>query len=466
MMIRWPAFITRVDREPIVLLWLRACLALILIYRESFNALAAFYDPDLSSRVTEPVFFVGVAIVLLAGAGTRLCYLVLSVFYIHYNFSLSIMNLGPLLLVPLCWAGLALDRDPLYSVDRVLMARSDAYRRLAQWPGASVPVETYNFVFGIVFFVYAVNSLGALNFHLRDPYWLHGQTVHAMLTNNYLSRYWEAFRWIESRSPAALRGFSAASLVLQTIFQASMLALVYVYWGRWFVVLQGFAFFLFSFVLLQLSILPVVELLTLTLLFGRWISDSRGRRTNVRLPLTVSRAAVLGLAISVSTISVGSTIARSMGRNIGYLGSSLEHAIVYLSIWPPDVFNVLDLKLGEQWYVIYRAPDPGTDRQLVPVFSEQGSRLYYHLSDVLYFGNALMWRRGAIFVADWTNGVPADLDRLVERMCEFDFRLNRFPTLQKYSVYVYWDRSMEMGLTPAERYEKRLVRTTEIELGN
>jgi len=80
-MIRWPGFITHVEREPITLLWLRAALGSILIYRELLNAAAAFFDPDLSSHFPEPVFFLAVGVLLIAGAGTRLCYLILSAFY-------------------------------------------------------------------------------------------------------------------------------------------------------------------------------------------------------------------------------------------------------------------------------------------------------------------------------------------------------------------------------------------------
>jgi len=33
-----------------------------------------------------------------------------------------------------------------------------------------------------------VNSLVAVNYHLRDEYWRRGLTVHAMLTHNFVSR--------------------------------------------------------------------------------------------------------------------------------------------------------------------------------------------------------------------------------------------------------------------------------------
>jgi hypothetical protein len=442
----WPALASRLREESLKLVWLRLFVGLLLIYRESLNAAVAFFDPEVSSLVPASLLFIGVGALLVAGIGTRLCYIVVSVAYVRYNFELGVMNLGPLLFVPLCWAGAALDREPRYSVDRWIIARSGVYRRWAGWPG-TVSLESYNFVFVILFVIYAVNSAAALTYHLRDDYWQSGQTVQAMLTNNFLSRYFETFRAIERRSPQMLTVFSVASIVIQTVFQLLMLPLAFHRWGRWFVVLQGFAFFLVSVVFLQISLLPFIELAMWGLVFGSWMRHPREQPTNVRIAVSAPRATVLAAIVVASVISLGHTAARALGMTPRNQRAPIERALIYLCIWPPDVFNETDLRMGENWYVIYRIGRDGAGRQLVPVFSEAGSRLYYHLSDLVYFGNTLVWRRGSAIVSDWSDPFAGYLLRRVERLCELDFRLHALQAPQEYAVYFYRDQSMHLVMT-------------------
>ncbi len=296
-------------------------------------------------------------------------------------------------------------------------------------------------------------------------YWRRGLTVHAMLTNNYWSRHLGLFRSIEARSPRALILFSAASVVVQTVFQALMLPLVFHRWGRWFVVLQGFAFFLFSFVFLQISILALVELVTWTLVFGSWALHGQSDAPILRLRVSAVRGVVLAVFGVASMLAVSNAVANAMGTFTRYSGSSVERAVNYLSMWPPNVFNRPDLRTGETWYVIDRLPRDGGVIERVPVFSEQGERLSYHQFDVIYFGNTLGWRRASIAVTDWDT-IPDYLLYPVERLCRFDFRVNGFRAPQRYVVHFYRDRSMHMELTPPERYERRLLAVREFEVAN
>jgi hypothetical protein len=239
--------------------------------------------------------------------------------------------------------------------------------------------------------------------------------------------------------------------------------LVFHRWGRWFVVLQGFAFFIFSFVFLQISILPLVELATWTLLFGSWALHGHAGVPTLRLRVSPLRGVVLAVFAAASTLAVANTAAIAMGTFTRYSGSSLERAVIYLSIWPPDVFNRTDLRMGETWYVIDRLPRAGNVRQRVPVFSGQGTRLSYQWSDAIYFGNTLHWRRASIAVTDW-EAIPEYLLQPVERLCRFDFQVNGFRAPQRYVVHFYRDRSMHLDLPPAERYERRLLAVREFEV--
>src|SRR5690606_3803638 len=99
---------------------------------------------------------------------------------------------------------------------------------------------------------------------------------------------------------------------------------------------------------------------------------------------------------------------------------------------------------GEKWFVIYRAGPNGEKGEIVPVFSEEGKRLSYHFSDMIYYGNTLAWRRASIPITDWTNEVPEKIFQSVERLCRFDFNLQGLRGKQKYLVFFYQDQSMNM----------------------
>jgi predicted DCC family thiol-disulfide oxidoreductase YuxK len=71
------------------------------------------------------------------------------------------------------------------------------------------------------------------------------------------------------------------------------------------------------------------------------------------------------------------------------LGSRAAH---YYGIAPINVFNSVDLRMAENWYTLNSADY----NQLVPLFTNSGSRLAMHKSDRVYFGNTLRFRRGTI----------------------------------------------------------------------
>lgn len=71
------------------------------------------------------------------------------------------------------------------------------------------------------------------------------------------------------------------------------------------------------------------------------------------------------------------------------LGARLAH--IY-GIAPINVFNKTDLRMAENWFVL----DSLDFQERVPTFAEDGSRLSMHVSDRLYFGYTMRYRRGVI----------------------------------------------------------------------
>ena len=82
---------------------------------------------------------------------------------------------------------------------------------------------------------------------------------------------------------------------------------------------------------------------------------------------------------------------------IGYKGfdTPFSKAAHMYGITPIKVFNYHDLKLAENWFTLHVTNNQG-DEKLVPLLNYDGSRLEYHASDRIYFGNTLRFRRLSI----------------------------------------------------------------------
>ncbi len=62
----------------------------------------------------------------------------------------------------------------------------------------------------------------------------------------------------------------------------------------------------------------------------------------------------------------------------------------------PRVFNPLALGIGQYWNVVYRVNSATNERTMVPFHGTDGERKTYIMSDVLYYGNSLQYRRGLV----------------------------------------------------------------------
>ena len=80
--------------------------------------------------------------------------------------------------------------------------------------------------------------------------------------------------------------------------------------------------------------------------------------------------------------------------NIDISGSrnASTKAAHYYGITPINVFNKTDLRMAENWFTL-KSLDY---EEVVPVFTEKGTRLQMHKSDRIYFGNTVRYRRGSI----------------------------------------------------------------------
>ncbi len=183
-----------------------------------------------------------------------------------------------------------------------------------------------------------------------------------------------------------------------------MIPLVFTRWGKVFVRTWGWTFILVSVFDLQLTLLPFVEVVLWAMVFlpARWFALSGHRRTE-----------------SWGSIQHGDLSVAAMGYTAGYgalslmffknailgatTGGSLapwiaQPVLYYAGLVAPNVFNTIDLTMGERWTVLTRID--GTRATMVPFDGLDGERLAYLRSDLLYFANSLLWRREMIFADD------------------------------------------------------------------
>ncbi len=118
----------------------------------------------------------------------------------------------------------------------------------------------------------------------------------------------------------------------------------------------------------------------------------------------------------------------------------INKTFFYAGLVIPNVFNARDLSMGNTYPVIYRVLQ--NTRTMVPFNGMEGQRLYYHLSDTLYFGNSLRWRRSAINSSELACKPESDLYSSVSQIILFDYNFNSSKeSIQSYQVDIFQNLS-------------------------
>jgi hypothetical protein len=179
-------------------------------------------------------------------------------------------NLGSIILVHLLIILILINHGFYYSADRQIMKRGGIFSRVLKamynvigTPSAS---DIRNAYF-LGFILYGLISFGAVLHHVDDQYWTAGVTIKSLLTNSYLCKYYSFFRWLEDTFPLIFGVISATGGVFQTVFQVLMIPLMFFKIGRKFVLVWGLGFILISLIFINLSYLPVIELIIWVLIF-------------------------------------------------------------------------------------------------------------------------------------------------------------------------------------------------------
>lgn len=127
--------------------------------------------------------------------------------------------------------------------------------------------------------------------------------------------------------------------------------------------------------------------------------------------------------------------------------------IYYIGIDSPNVFNHIDITMGDTWYLMYKTSKDSHNPKLVPINGYNGERLEYHKSDVLYFGNSLRYRRGIIdttilkFHDDEGYGFY-----LLSKIAIYDYRLTENSSTKKYYFDVFENNGAKMDIDVTKKY--------------
>jgi hypothetical protein len=357
------------------------------------------------------------ALGLMIGVAPSTCATALLFTHAAYSAQTMTYNLGPMLLVPIFGMLALLDRGRLSCWAR-------------QRPAA--PAIQYRLAHFIVFLAFAAWSFAALLNHIRGPFWMEGRTVAAMFSSSYLSEYYGLFRAWELAGP---RSYYAVSIVVvcgQTLFQAAMLPLIVV-------------FILGSLGDLQLSVLPLVEVVMWLAVFApsRWFTWSVRSARSSFAEDSPWRGRALAMYISTFTalfvlfLADAVVPALTQRRLPAWIGQSL----IYTGLAAPNVFNRVDLKMGDSWAILDRMH--GNQLERVPFNGPDGDRLEYHRGDLIYFVNSIRWRRSMIDLADYAAfhrpGAPGY--EYARKIALYDYR--RAGGSGEYIVTVYRNRASE-----------------------
>lgn len=454
------------EAEALKVALLRIATGLVLVWRCAFMLRDSihYFDPVALGGGSWPLHAWAAAAQLLLALGLTLgvapagCALLLLATHPAYSNWTGTYNLGPMLLTPALGALAVLETGRLALFRRKQAAADPAH---------------YRAVYLVLFVAYAGWNFQALLYHLRDPFWIGGRTTGVIFTNSYLSEFYAAFRAWEAATPGLYVLFSKVVGVLQSAFQLVMLPLMFTRWGARFVHLWGWAFILGSLADLQLSILPVVEVIMWTLIFvpGRRFASVARTSTGEPAPaasrLRTPAVSLFcgGYGLLLLFFFANAVTEFTLGRPMGAWNK--YPVLFYSGLVAPNVFNREDLSMGDRWPVIERLDGP--HRGLVPLNGAEGERLSYHRSDLLYFGNSLRWRRGMTDAGDLAayHQPGGDGHRYARQLVRYDYRRHGATGAGQYCIRLFRNHASDPAGHPGpRRYEPELVLEFALQAGS
>ena len=254
----------------------------------------------------------------------------------------------------------------------------------------------------IAFYGYAMSSFTALLYHLNDTKWCDGDTLSMIFQSSYLCRFHQFFLDLFDTFPT-LTLLSPVGTILHSLFQLLIPLCFFNKYIYKFIKVWGWIFFITCFIFIELSYLPILEIIL-------WLSIFHGRESlglvkfrdkcfllyTTLIILLSSFHFFFNFHIPVyGNIGNRFNISGSLANNFNFNLPNSYHLLKVIGLETPDVFNQIDLKMSNHWCVIERSKVASRDLiqidkikeltfEYVPFTKRNGSKDYYQYNDLVY----------------------------------------------------------------------------------
>lgn len=287
---------------------------------------------------------------------------------------------------------LTLNSGRILSIDSLLLGRIPSIRRLLLYPDGLPSKEAILYSkFSAITCFWAVCVYSVVG-HLNEPAWMNGSVGPLLLSNNFMSTWYDSFQRIFSMNPLAI-DFARCSIWLMMFWYPAILPFLLI-GGKFrrYVIIWGWLFFLLSLFFLKLGYLAEIEILLWIGLFHKGsFKPFENLLSGIKISnnLIVSRGFFFHICLLAVLYLFAIPAPHINWKGFSNIGAQAAHLY---GITPIDVFNQTDLRMAENWFVINSIDF----NEEIPVFTKEGSRLSMHSSDRIYFGKTLRFRRAVI----------------------------------------------------------------------
>lgn len=391
---------------------LRICLGLIILHRYSGILVAAdlfSIDENLTVLIYTALLLSGFFAI---GFLTPITILSANILVIYVDKQLGIHNLGTAAFSNVVFLLFFAQSGRLFSLDQYILKRSVYLRKL--YPDSWCTPGFMNSNYFIGFLIFGLVNLASVAGHLMDPFWLSGTVLHITFQNPFYSTYFEKVALIAENYPLLYGFICTVAEIFQIIWQVLMIPLIFLKYGRLFVLLWGAVFFVMSFFFLQLSYLSYYLFVLWGALFftHTTLNDLGFARRLAGVPLRI-RLDFLPVFVAVPFIvmffSASFLVAWHLASAFRNGSETFRYDIIktqlpkttmhlfdganVIGLITPNVFNTPDVLAARNFVFIERSQDTGVRWELVPFIGYAGDRLAYHNNDLLYYGYSIPLRR-------------------------------------------------------------------------
>lgn len=256
----------------------------------------------------------------------------------------------------------------------------------------------------IVFLICSAVNFSAGILHINDSYWKEGSALSKILTNSFYTNHYDFFERIKHSHHDSYESVTLLLAWSQVFLQLIMLPFSFVKYGFLIVRIWGIIFSLLSLIFFQISLLPFFYLmfwvLTLYLpcsykleytFFRNSIRIKQHITAYVLIALFTGASLSLFLKLNKHDQEHSNPVALNSLLQENKTEKYILELSKYFGLIVPNVFNSQDILSNTKWVVIYNIRD--SRRNLIPFASTDGSRLSYHLNDIIYYKDSIPIRR-------------------------------------------------------------------------